>query len=333
MKLNIIETDAGYFIEIKSEKYHYQREKILINDKPLGYTWKNNWYFVDSFPVKVELPLAPKKELVNYRLKDGYPTSEKTPVVVDVDYFSFDDDDIQSHSEVRNLYEPVYIETELPNEVIEFETEIVAKIKDIVELKDIKLEGFERRGWNDQVVVYNSDSFNHSIFDELLFHKDVLPLRPCMLNSEQFYSILRNHVKNNIDSKYAEITSDYDFCLTVKKKIKLNVPKEYKVDINLAHNLFSKRKRKPKYESREQKYELIQAFEIAPDVKGRGVYRDYTRCPEVVAANANELELKVKHMLDDLMRFINRPLVQCPHCLGAGAVDEGTYKFKEVKND
>ena len=44
--------------------------------------------------------------------------------------------------------------------------------------------------------------------------------RPCKLTSKkQMYSIVRNWIKTNINPKCAEITNDYDFCFTVKRKL------------------------------------------------------------------------------------------------------------------
>ena len=54
-------------------------------------------------------------------------------------------------------------------------------------------------------------------------------MRRCRLTSQESFDIIRWYIKRNIDPKAAEMTSDYDFCLTVKKLIPLESPKEFKL--------------------------------------------------------------------------------------------------------
>ena len=156
-------------------------------------------------------------------------------------------------------------------------------------------------------------------FQKIFFPKVLLPTRPCKLSSYQSYQIIRNHIKDNINPKYAEITSDYDFCLSVAKKIRLAEKEPYEVDTN--NSLFSERKRKPKYETRYRTDRTIVAYETAP-LKDNSVYKGYTKTEGFEAANYRELEEKIKTFLADLMEVINEPLVDCSHCKGQGVVKD-----------
>jgi hypothetical protein len=55
--------------------------------------------------------------------------------------------------------------------------------------------------------------------ERMLTPEFALHERPCSITSKQTYDIVRYYVKENIDPKQAEVTSDYDFCFTVKKKV------------------------------------------------------------------------------------------------------------------
>ncbi|MFK5882928.1 MAG: hypothetical protein QM489_01155 [Candidatus Izemoplasma sp.] len=45
---------------------------------------------------------------------------------------------------------------------------------------------------------------------------------PCEISSQDLYNIIRERVKQNINYENAAITSDYDFCFTVKRKLQVD---------------------------------------------------------------------------------------------------------------
>ena len=53
----------------------------------------------------------------------------------------------------------------------------------------------------------------------------------------------------------------------------------------------------------------------------RETYRSYPIIPEMCANNENELKEKVDKWLENLIKFINKPLCQCPQCKGLGYVN------------
>src|SRR5690606_15220463 len=116
----------------------------------------------------------------------------------------------------------------------------------------------------------------------------------------------------NIDPKYAEITSDYDFCLTVKKKIEIE-PEEYRVNINAAYS-----RRKPKYETRFNRSRSVEIYKTSPEG-----YQGYPTVDNFTGKDADDLKKNVDNFLEELMKKINEPLVECGCCKGKGVVESG----------
>ena len=89
------------------------------------------------------------------------------------------------------------------------------------------------------------------------------------MDSSVAYRIIRSHIKSHIDGGYAGVTSDYDFCFTVKKKIRV-VPfvKDWE---NRKDN--GKCYRPPRFNRKQVDYELYEIFEMT-SAKAR--YGGYT---------------------------------------------------------
>ena len=197
-----------------------------------------------------------------------------------------------------SLYEYKYDLTEEKREDVEFSIEIIATIDDFkIEKKKYK-------------------SYPVSILDEITTRPLLLDTKPCKLSCSETYKIIREYIKTNIDHNWATIHSDYDFCFSVEKLIVLDEPEKYSVDINNM-NFFSNRKRKPKYETRYRKYRNIKIFEMAPSS-----YQSYPVVKPFVGENYDDLVKNIEEYLSKLMPKINEPLIDCPHCKGAGVILE-----------
>lgn len=144
---------------------------------------------------------------------------------------------------------------------------------------------------------------------EFLIHK-----RPCSLSSETMYKIVRHHIRENIDKSVASITSDYDFCFTVKKRIRKNSP-----DIVRREQFTAKGKsfRPPRFTTSKVEHREEEIFEMT-DAKRR--YRGYTPIAPLQAEDLETLVHNLKVYLDGLMAVINAPFKECPHCNGSGVV-------------
>jgi hypothetical protein len=157
-------------------------------------------------------------------------------------------------------------------------------------------------------------SIESKFIDRLTVHPILLPSLPCSLSVGQTYKIIREFVKSHIDLEWAKITSDYDFCFTVKKLIYLDEPENYSVDVANINN-WGRRKRKPRLETRYRKYREMEIFQMAPSP-----YQNYTVVKPFSGNNYEEMMKQINDFLSNLISEINAPLSDCPHCHGTGVI-------------
>ena len=285
--LAIIAKTGNVYITDNVKGTNYFTSKIsnmLFDGHPATSTFKKNWYEVSNVPKHVQVKTPDSYKLLHYKLKEGYPVSKLTPETVEP--FVMDEED-----ESFNLYRPVY------------ET-IVGTFKDVQ--FDIEVL--------DQISSFYPEKPKYPITTDIItaisVHPDLHTEVPCFLNSADFYKVVRNWVKEHIDPHYAEITSDFNFCFTVKKKIKLAEPVVTTYNVNA-----SDKRRKPKYVTKTTTHEKLTVFEMAPKA-----YNSYTVLKPIRGKNYEDLENKVMEYLTGLMEHINKPLEQCPHCNGTGVI-------------
>lgn len=135
---------------------------------------------------------------------------------------------------------------------------------------------------------------------------------PCYIPSSEWYKVIRSHIKENINPSFAEITSDYNFCFTVQKKIKLNTPKVWKTE---RTKLNGKSYLPPQFNSHRQEYELHPLFEMTHEGDN---FKGYTPIPSIKGDNLSELRENVAKYLSELMNRINEEVRYCKHCQGTG---------------
>src|SRR5690606_8446244 len=217
--------------------------------------------------------------------------TELTPKVINLVYI---DEDSEFY-EVKGLYDFKYETEEAGFEEIPFEVNVAEEVDGEFEIVRMEHEP------------------KYSLLDRITTHPILLPTKPCHLTNEQSYRIIRNHVKANINPKYARITSDYDFCFTVKKIIDLYMPHEYTVNINQHYP-----RRKPKYEKRYNRTREETVYEVAPKS-----YQDYTVVEPFSGKDYEDLKRNIDAFLHNLMEMINEPVVECECCKGRGVVLNG----------
>lgn len=289
LKLVMIKTKTNSYISdnIKNEGYHHtELSKLVIDGEQLESTYNKDWFKVKDVPTKIEKMKPAQKINQRYELKEGYPESELTPKIVQTSDF------YDKYEDVSGLYTYKYDEVEGGLEEIEFEVNVIEELDVEFEMKRV-----------DYKPEYN-------FLDKLETHPILLPSKPCKLTHKQSYDIIRNHIKHNIDSKYARVTSDYDFCLTVKKVIELYEPQSYQVNLNAGHS-----RRKPKYETRFKINKELTIFEVAPKV-----YNEYTVVTPFTGDNYDDLLNNIEKYLNELMSKINEPLKECECCKGNGVI-------------
>jgi hypothetical protein len=280
---NVLKQNEYYFTT-KIKEYRFDQQ---YGDS----TYVKDWVFINHIPSDVEIHRSANRINVRYELKEGFSESEAIPKIINKSYI---DEDSEFYG-VSGLYEQKFEiepETFIP---IEFEINIIDSLDDFKPI----------------VTQYEIES---SLLDKIMFHPVLLPTRPCRLNVDQSYKIIREHVKQNIDKEFAKITSDYDFCFQVDKNIILDEPEEYQVDVNNLFN-YNKRKRKEKLETRYRKIRNVKLFEMAPKP-----YQKYTVIKPFEGTSYENMMVNIQKYLDNLIEQINKPLIDCPNCKGMGVI-------------
>lgn len=298
LEINCIKTKSKVFINFKCV-YPSVIESFLFDGEELKPTFNRDWFEVSNIPIKIETKPTTKKINGRYELKDPKFESPNIPLTVG---------DIDDYYEYKGLYEYVYDTIDVPSESVEF---LINIIEETDSLEIIKKE-------HNTIPSNLIDTINHS-------HLICEYNKPCELTSQESYRIIRNFVKENINNKVSFISSDYDFCFTVKKKIKLAENVYYKVDVN--NSIFDKRKRKPKFVEKCKETKEITIFETAPLLQGK-VYNGYTMTAPFKGDNYQDLQIKIDCYLRNLIDFINEPIVECTHCKGTGIVLDPKWGVK-----
>lgn len=325
IKIVAIESPNGVLItdNVNNESYfRTQLENKLINGEKPKKSFNKDWFLVDK-PV-TSIQVTKSGEVINKRYVLINPLLKSDIVKEqfkheDV-YGGYDDDTdkiiwLNDFDSIQSLYkyecdrEPDYLEN------IEFEYEVLCTLDKLPTLSTFSYAAQIGQYRHNGMGTITEKNLKFNLVDSIVFPEPLLQNRPCSLSSQNTYKIIREHVKLNINPKYAEITSDYDFCFEVKKKIPLAEIETYQVNVNWLT------KKKPKYETRYRTHRLVKVFEMthAGQNNGRG-YDKYTVIQGIKGDNATDLQEKLDKYLEDLMNIINEPLSDCPHCKGMGVI-------------
>jgi hypothetical protein len=251
--------------------------------------------------------------------------SEKIPLFISKeDALDSEENWHDKYSDYASLYEYKEDKQDDKYEDVDLSIDVIAEV-DIIPEK--VLFGYEYKNtnfWSSGSGVITQDDVNYKIIDKIIFPKPLLQSRPCFLTSKQTYAIVRQYVKQHINLEVAKITSDYDFCFTVKKIIPLSEPEKVTVDVNFGHNLFSKRKRKPKYKTQLKSKRSVEIFEMTHDEQN---YEGYTPIKGFKAENTELLKQYIDEYCQELIKFINEPFIDCPHCKGLGVVKPEVFSL------
>lgn len=308
--LLVIELGKGYLIKDKKDTYQSRDiDKLEFDGVLVEKTFHAGWYSTDSLE-NCLIVVPERKENDYWQLKENVIESAEMPKVQKtMDY----------ESALYPFYDAVYKTIPESRQEVILTKEIVCKIDDIE-----KTRGFSYRVKNARYP--NSDpSYNitqdraiHQLIDTIIFPKPALALRPTKLSSTDSYEIIRNYINDNINPKYAQVTSDYEFCLVVTKKIPLSETEEYTYDENFT--IFGKKK-KPKFKKgyRTERKQVV--FDCAPVEDGK-TYSNHPACVEFSGETYEDLVKNIDSYLTRIMEEINEPLVDCPTCKGCGVVRE-----------
>ena len=334
MKLDYYKSDKGIYVASHHISYLNRRDEldkhrpVKINEKLPQKTHHVSWLFVEGETELKSLSIETTGERCNYRweLRDSTPELVKKtlPKVItqeDSDEY-YDDDDGYciggkcEHSEYQNFYTRTYdtnpdyfkdqdIEITLLGDIESNWVKSPVDAKYSVWRSSYKHEGDTSLDISD---IASFSELSKIMTPDLLLHN-----QPCSLTSEQTYKIVRKYVSDNIDPKWARITSDYDFCFTVKKKIAI---KPY-VRVNEQTKRNGRSYRKPRLSTTKVTHKEQQIFEMTHK---RANYHGYTAIAGFNGDNLQDLIDNIEQFLNELMDHINAPLSECNHCNGSGHI-------------
>lgn len=323
IKLKCYKSPIG--ILVKNE-YSSWKDFYIVNDKKVEGTFSPNWLISKGSEevVSVKQRVTKYSEITGYTLIDPSLASDKIPSTLTLDEVGkyYDDDEEEyywnNYQSLRSLYTEIRPEKTESWEEVEFEVEYLGtlNIDNVDDPVNTKVSLKTRDdGWGAKPPVEKSiaslaeyDELVKAIVPDIVIHH-----QPCSISSYVAYQIVRAHVKNNIDPKNATITSDYDFCFTVKKKVAIK-PVNFKNEILTARG---KSYRPPRYKIGTTTYKDLEIFEMT---NAKDNYRGYTPIAPFRGDNLKDLADNVQTFLDELMMYINTPFSECEHCKGTGHI-------------
>ena len=293
-------------------------------------TFHKSWYLLrgEDEIKKVEQRVAGQRVNFRWELRDPEDISLGLPLSMDKEEScEYEDDDDYvfyigvkcKHYKFRSLFERKYDVTEPTWGEVEFSVEDkgVLSVVDVNNFQDMSLVISTRRdsytNWEDKDITADLSSVaSYAEIERMLTPELAIHNRPCFITADTTYNIIRSHIKNNIVSSCARVTSDYDFCFTVKKVINI---KEYvhKTELKKANG---RSYAKPKYNSKLVTSDLVDAFDMCPSKP----YSGYTPIKGFKGDTLQDLADNIRLYLDELMEYLNTPLDRCQHCAGTGVI-------------
>ncbi len=321
MKLLAIKTHKGFYITDNINN-NYRSQPSLNAYKFDGIipelSFHQDWVFVKSKPKVITKEVYQPPINKRFELRDpvSFPNLKKVykreeVLIEEADYHRDTSDTfIDEFSETRSLYE--YKEDKQPpkDEPVEFEWNQIVELKEIPDKVGFKYEVYKTQWDSDGVTNLTDKDVKYKMIDEIVTPSMLIHTKPPELSVKDSFDIIRRHVKENINGKYAEITSDYNFHFCVEKKILLIEPEEYEVDVNA----FRKR-RKPKYEKRLRKTRGHVVLDI-----NNGNWKYGKTIKKFAGDNLEDMKKRIDEFLKNLLEVINEPLQDCPKCKGYGVI-------------
>lgn len=319
MRIEAIKYGTEYLLNLPYKYYQ-------VNNEPICPTHHSAWALAKTPEIKTVQRYQQGQQINRrYELIEKSLASDKIPEVIfcnDAEKYSEEDEKFLSpYTHLFPLYEYKSDRADDYYGDIEFELVVIEEVPGDYKQKIFKLqyEQSNTHSWNPPVKTLLPSTGNigvRSALRDSILYPDVLQQEvPCEVNSRTMYAIARHYIKQNIDKRYAYVSSDYDFCFSVKKRIGLFKLEEYLVDVN--NSLFQKKKRKEKWEKRYRTHRDVTVFDMTYSPEN---YKGYTPIGGMKGDNYEDLENKILQFLAELMEEINMPLIDCPHCEGRGVI-------------
>ena len=319
-----VNTPGRFFVSIdpftKSYNYNYDHSlgKYLFDGVQAQRSFHERWGILTATPLRVSHIEGQPNTNHRYRLKDEALASERFPlefkrdvVAKYVDYSWVWKDEFSAIESLYTLIWDSHPDIEIN---YEFEINILMSLDTVSDPPKMNYATTKNMWDNINATPVSNDNVIHQLLDVLIFPQFIVHETPCRLSSLDSYKVIREYVKLNIDPALARITSDYDFCFTVQRRIPLAKPVSYQMDVNL----FSRRR--PKFVKKLCTERLEEVFEMTHT---EAKYKGYTVIGGFEGKNEIDLKEQIDLYLAELMAVINKPYAECAACGGTGVVCGG----------
>lgn len=320
IKIIGVESPSKVYIRDEDDKLYTgsSLSNLFFDGESPKKSFSNKWLVIDSIPKKVARKVLMPNINYRYVLVEDAPGKDILPEVMPRDEVTELDEDgaciwKKEFRHLESLYNLIWDEQAPVFEDVDFEYRTIYTVPELNEV-EFSYKKYISGARNNNYPVTSSNIIRHNQIDEAIFPEIMRPLLPCHVSSKDLYDIVRFHIKNNIDLSVASITSDYDFCFTVKKKIEKTKPEIIKTEIKKSNGKSYKNR---KYRENYITHRLVDIFEMTYSPYN---YSGYTPIPPIYADTHLELEDKVNKYLEDILNLINTPLIDCQHCNGMGVV-------------
>ena len=288
-------------------------ENITINGNTVKKTFHPNWGIIEDEPKIVQKYVKQPNTNHRFELIDKTMESSKIKLVLkrdDVTEYNIEGGGLSWKNEYK-IYQSLYkaASDEQPDilEGVEFKYKTIMEVNEIKEYKGFAYDVQKTKWVCEGLRKFRENEVQHQLIDRIVFPDILLPARPCSLTPKQSFDVVREYVKQNINYKVAIITSDYDFCFTVKKRILTTKSKKH-----IPNTTDSWLKR-------------VECFNIAPQK-----YQDYNVIAGFRGKDQKDLKNNIDSYCKNLITFINKPLTKCPYCKGHGVVSEDPFTNKQI---
>jgi len=318
IKIIGVKTNKEYYISSDNSSLNC----LIINGEIPSKTFRADWFSVNEEPRKVEKTVRQPNINHRFELIDDSPWIGKVdlPKIIPKSEVMEENNEgycgwKEEFKHLQSLYEEKSDKQPDKIEPVEFEYETILEIPEIKIAEDFSYTVQDRKYESEGTSQLKTQRIKHQIIDQIIFPSITLPNTSSKLTSEDSYKIIREHVKNNIDGRFARITNDYRFCFTVKKIILLTQDIHVNREILTATGRSYKHKKYREYFIKSREVEIF-AITYSPE--------NYKGCKPIAGfegKNHQDLKKNIDQYLNDLMARINEPLKDCPRCNGLGIID------------
>lgn len=323
LDIQAIKTNKGYYISkgiVHQSWIDYSLREFLFDGEKPKPSFDRNWDLIKDKPIKVSRMVHQPN--INYRfiLTDDSIASDKIPLEIKQEDVG-DTKDCEGQviwkpelAMYRSLYELVSDEQPDLEVIEEFTFTILFEIGEILPppyfvYPTMKFGIF---GGKIETPSITNHDIQHQELDRIIFPSLLVHETPCKLSSEDTYKIVREYINTHINSAVAVVTSNYDFCFEVAKRIPLAKPynQTYKYEGR-------SRRSRPRVETRLIKDRQVKFFEMTHE---KAHYSGYTPIQGFEGKNEADLKEQIDSYLGELITAINEPATECPSCNGQGVI-------------